>query len=171
MICFSKTMKSIFGTLELRSLNPFPFYLTSVVFSMDWKSRIMRQSKIAREVKFARIAHGWQFYIKVPGCWKWRACWKNRKVCGDLFFVIWIFADFKAETSSKNSRYWMYMYCDVQKWKFALRTWQGSTRPKWEQRLLNFSGPKPNIVCFHMTSPKFKLKSYRSYRDFTFTMH
>ena len=26
----------------------------------------MRQSKIAREVKFARIAHGWQFYIKVP---------------------------------------------------------------------------------------------------------
>ena len=102
MICFSKTMKSIFGTLELRSLNPFPFYLTSVVFSMDWKSRIMRQSKIAREVKFARIAHGWQFYIKVPGCWKWRACWKNRKVCGDLFFVIWIFADFKAETSKKN---------------------------------------------------------------------
>ena len=58
MICFSKTMKSIFGTLELRSLNPFPFYLTSVVFSMDWKSRIMRQSKIAREVKFVRIAHG-----------------------------------------------------------------------------------------------------------------
>ena len=51
-------MKSIFGTLELRSLNPFPFYLTSVVFSMNWKSRIMRQSKIAREVKFVRIAHG-----------------------------------------------------------------------------------------------------------------
>ena len=53
-------MKSIFGTLELRSLNPFPFYLTSVVFSMDWKSRITRQSKIAREVKFVRIAHGGQ---------------------------------------------------------------------------------------------------------------
>ena len=27
------------------------------------------------------------------------------------------------------------------------------------------------IVVFHMTSLKFKLKSYRSYRDFTFTMH
>ena len=67
-------MNSIFGTLELRSFNLFPFYLTSVVFSMAWKSRIMRQSKIAREVKFTRTAHGWQFYIKVPGCWKWRAC-------------------------------------------------------------------------------------------------
>ena len=28
-----------------------------------------------------------------------------------------------------------------------------------------------NIVGFHMTSLKFKLKNYRSYRDFTFTMH
>ena len=27
------------------------------------------------------------------------------------------------------------------------------------------------IVCFHMTSLKFKLKNYRSNRDFTFTMH
>ena len=27
------------------------------------------------------------------------------------------------------------------------------------------------IVGFHMTSPKFKLKNYRSYRDFTFTVH
>ena len=27
------------------------------------------------------------------------------------------------------------------------------------------------IVGFHMTSLKFKLKNYRSYRDFTFTMH
>ena len=27
------------------------------------------------------------------------------------------------------------------------------------------------IVGFHMTSLKFKLKSYQSYRDFTFTMH
>jgi len=184
MLLLSKTVNSIFGKLELRSFNLFLFYLTSVVFSMYWKSRrgkcsglflftiwIKRQSKIAREVKFARIAHGWQFYRKVPGCWKWRACWKNRKVCGDLFFVIWIFADFKAETSRKNSRYWMYMYCDVQKLKSALRTWQGSTKPKWEQRLLNFSGPKPNIVGFHMTSLKFKLKSYRCYRDFTFTMH
>ena len=27
------------------------------------------------------------------------------------------------------------------------------------------------IVGFHMTSPKFRLKNYRSYRDFTFTMH
>ena len=53
-----KDYESIFGTLELRSFNLFPFYLTSVVFSMAWKSRIMRQSKIAREVKFARIAHG-----------------------------------------------------------------------------------------------------------------
>ena len=116
--CFSKTMNCLFGTLELRSFNLFLFYLTSVVFSKYWKSRrgqcsglflfaiwIKRQSKIAREVKFARIAHGWQFYIKNTGCWKWRAFWKNRKVCGDLFFVIWIFADFKAETSRKNSRY------------------------------------------------------------------
>ena len=29
----------------------------------------------------------------------------------------------------------------------------------------------PPIVCFHMTSPKIKLKNYRSYRDFTFPMH
>ena len=28
-----------------------------------------------------------------------------------------------------------------------------------------------NIVGLHMTSLKFKLKNYRSYRDFTFTMH
>ena len=28
-----------------------------------------------------------------------------------------------------------------------------------------------SIVGFHMTSLKFKLKNYRSYRDFTFTMH
>ena len=28
-----------------------------------------------------------------------------------------------------------------------------------------------HIVGFHMTSLKFKLKNYRSYRDFTFTMH
>ena len=27
------------------------------------------------------------------------------------------------------------------------------------------------IVGFHTTSPKFKPKNYRSYRDFTFTMH
>ena len=27
------------------------------------------------------------------------------------------------------------------------------------------------IVGFHMTSLKFKLKNYQSYRDFTFTMH
>ena len=27
------------------------------------------------------------------------------------------------------------------------------------------------IVGFHMTSLKFKIKNYRSYRDFTFTMH
>ena len=27
------------------------------------------------------------------------------------------------------------------------------------------------IVGFHMTSLKYKLKNYRSYRDFTFTMH
>ena len=27
------------------------------------------------------------------------------------------------------------------------------------------------IVGFHMTSPKCKLKNYRSYRDFTFMMH
>ena len=27
------------------------------------------------------------------------------------------------------------------------------------------------IVGFHMTSPKCKLKNYRFYRDFTFTMH
>ena len=27
------------------------------------------------------------------------------------------------------------------------------------------------IAGFHMTSLKFKLKNYRSYRDFTFTMH
>ena len=37
--CFSKTMNSIFGTLQLRSFNLFLFYLTSVVFSMYWKSR------------------------------------------------------------------------------------------------------------------------------------
>ena len=29
----------------------------------------------------------------------------------------------------------------------------------------------PAIVGFHMTSLKFKLQNYRSYRDFTFTMH
>ena len=28
-----------------------------------------------------------------------------------------------------------------------------------------------SIVGFHMTSEKLKLKNYRSYRDFTFTMH
>ena len=27
------------------------------------------------------------------------------------------------------------------------------------------------IIIFHMTSLKFKLKNYQSYRDFTFTMH
>ena len=28
-----------------------------------------------------------------------------------------------------------------------------------------------SIVGFHMTSLKFRLKNYRSYREFTFTMH
>ena len=69
--CFSKTMNGIFGTLELRSFNLFLFYLTSVVFSMYWKSRrrkcsglfsftiwIKRQSKIAREVNYV-CSYGW----------------------------------------------------------------------------------------------------------------
>lgn len=30
--CFSKTMKSLFGTLELRSFNLFLFYLTTLYF-------------------------------------------------------------------------------------------------------------------------------------------
>ena len=33
---------------------------------------------------------------------------------------------------------------------------------------LNIGG---DIVGFHMTSLKFKLKNYRSYRDFTFTVY
>ena len=36
---------------------------------------------------------------------------------------------------------------------------------------LNFLNPSLLIVGFHMTSLKFKLKNYRSYRDFTFTIH
>ena len=31
--------------------------------------------------------------------------------------------------------------------------------------------PYLSIVGFHMTSLKFKLQNYRSYRDFTFTMY
>ena len=46
--------------------------------------------------------------------------------------------------------------------------------PVNEASMENKKGPSsflPTIVGFHMTSLKFKLKNYRSYQDFTFTMH
>ena len=39
------------------------------------------------------------------------------------------------------------------------------------QPLLKFEGEICIIVGFHTMSLKFKLKKYRSYRDFIFTMH
>ena len=49
----------------------------------------------------------------------------------------------------------------------------------WPKKLLDAKGPSGSdvfknparYVGFHMTSLKFKLKNYRSYRDFTFTMY
>ena len=51
--------------------------------------------------------------------------------------------------------------------------------PWWNSRRCEFSHANtpthqmklPFIVGFHMTSLKLKLKNYRSYRDFTLTMH
>ena len=40
-----------------------------------------------------------------------------------------------------------------------------------QPRPLSFSRIFKLIVGFHMTAQKFKLKNYRSYRNFNFTMH
>ena len=61
--------------------------------------------------------------------------------------------------------------CSFQGFNFHSFLWDESKRRSWNVILTRYDQFLSSAAGFHMTSLKFKLKNYRSYQDFTFTMH
>ena len=79
-----------------------------------------------------------------------------------LALNIWIRCVYSCNTIDTGDQTYAMIWYAVEKVLKAMNVWNV---------VIEIGGLVELIVGFHMTSLKFKLKKYRSYRDFTFMMY
>ena len=126
--------------------------------------------------------HQWSLFVSIgqPSCY-YKYVKQNKILLQQLnpsWYVVVQAMDFEASTSGFEARLRHLIQLPFSFiWKHCANILRyfinfGDRNPPYPAQGSNQGSNIPSgIVSFHMTSLRFKPKNYRSYRDFTFTMH